>query len=216
MTHVEPALLIGVGLLTVLPLMLITVVRTVNGTWVAGDLYVPFLGLPAALLILIRGWTGSWSQRQLRVDVPAGKLQLADGTVRRLDELGALSIEKELKIIRHPVRNTEITWWRLRATSLETPLFSAVYESETKIRYEHLDAAVLESQLRRILEGPRGEGGAFRDAPDPLPAIMNAAGSSERAAAALRGLARAPDRDIRTRAASFRARLTSHERATRD
>lgn len=154
-------------------------------------------GGAVSLLILARGATGSWSQKQLRVDIPAGKLKLPDGSIHSLDELGALTIESHLL---PPPNRHRVHEYRLRAANLGYYLFYSVYESETTIRLVKVDSAVLQSRLRRVLERPSGDGSAFRSAPDAVPEIRAIAETPERALAALDTLAREDGPEIRARA----------------
>ncbi|NVB77094.1 MAG: hypothetical protein HOV81_01745 [Kofleriaceae bacterium] len=164
--------------------------------------YLAVLGSVVAILMIARGLTGSWSKRQLRVDVAAGKLKLPDGSLRDLDALGELTIEKK------PMRNMPsrrvirvvLHDYLLRAANVGYYLFESNYEAETKIRYDAVDAAVLQHRLRRILERPTGEGSAFRSAPDARAEVLEVAGTPDRACAALQVLMRDHDRSVRDHA----------------
>lgn len=167
------------------------------------------IGVMFALLVIARGVTGSWSKRQLRVDVAAGKLKLPDGSLHDLDNLGPLTIDK--KVIKHlNPRTIRVTLhdYLLRADNVDYYLFVSNYESETKIRYDAVEAAVLQYRLRRILERPDAEG-VFRAGPDPRAEILSLAGSPENARAALGVLTRDSDRSVRDQAAKLLGSLSS-------
>lgn len=172
-----------------------------------GDFLLPLLALPVVLLIIRRGLTGSRSKRQLWVDVPAGKVVLANGAEHALDELGALSIEKKY----HPrtVHTQPLYSYELKAASIERSLFSSFFEGETTKRLTALDAAVVQSALRRLLERPQGDG-AFRSGPDLATEVLARAGSPQRALAGLRVLgADDHDRGIREQAVKLAALVES-------
>jgi hypothetical protein len=170
--------------------------------------YGAVIGSLVSLVIIARGLTGSWSKRQLRVDIAGGKLKLPDGSTRDLDKLGALTIEKKVLPQLNPMK-TRVTLYEylLRAANVEYYLFVSNYESETKIRYEAVDAAVLEYQLRRILERPTADGSAFRSGPDALPEVLETAGTPERARATLQKLALDHDQHVRAQAAKLVAEI---------
>lgn len=174
-----------------------------------GDFLLPLLGLPLVLLVIRRGLTGSRSKRQLWVDVPAGKIVLANGTEHALEELGPLSIAK--KYHRRTAHSRPLHSYELEAAALERSLFSSFFEGETQKRLLALDAAVVQSALRRLLERPQG-GGAFRSGPDLQTEVLARAASPERALAGLRALAtNDPDRAIRERATKLAAALQSQQ-----
>jgi hypothetical protein len=162
------------------------------------------LGSLVTILMIVRGFTGSWSSQQLRIDIAGGKLKLPDGSLRDLDQLGALTIEKKvLKPINpYKVRPT-LHEYLLRAANVEYYLFDSNYESETMIRFHAIDAAVLEYTLRRILERPSGDGAAFRSGPDALPEILQAAGTPERARTTLQKLTGDHDQHVRSQATTL-------------
>lgn len=175
-----------------------------------GEILVPLAALPFVLMLLRRGFTGSRSKRQLWVDVPAGKLVLANGTEHALAELGALSIEKRYEA---RTRNSLPMYsYELTAQSLGK-LFSAYFEGETKRRLDALDAAVLQSGLRKLLERPQVDS-VFRAAPQLASEAHAGAGTLERALAGLRALAD-DDHDpaIREHAKSLAAVLRSQQTA---
>jgi hypothetical protein len=163
--------------------------------------YLAVIGSVITLLMIVRGLTGSWSNRQLRVDVAGGKLKLPDGSLRDLDELGALTIEKKVmpQLNRRTIRVTLHEYF-LRAANVEYYLFDSNYEAETKLRFHAVEAAVLHYRLRRILERPTEEGSVFRAGPDPRVEILALAGSPVRARAALHVLMRDNDRTVRVQA----------------
>ena len=142
--------LIGIALVT-----LFVLDRTIySKRWLTKEEWLaPLLGFPFALLILVRGLTGSWSRWQLRVDIPAGKIHFPEGKVGELAELGALSIVK--KPYRSGRHVNQI--YQLHTAGLERPLFTSFYEGETKLRLDRLELAILQSALRRVLEAPAGE-----------------------------------------------------------
>lgn len=164
--------------------------------------YLAVLGGVVSLLMIARGLTGSWSKRQLRVDVAGGKLKLPDGSLRDLDALGELTIEKK------PMRNMPsrrvvrvvLHDYLLRAANVGYYLFESNYEAETKLRYDAVDAAVLQYRLRRILERPTGDGAAFRSAPDARGEVLDVAGGPDRARCA-------PGVDARPRSKRPRSRI---------
>ncbi len=168
-------------------------------------IYVPILLGPLAVLVLARGLTGSWSKRQLRVDIAAGKLKLPDGSLRDLEALGELTIEKKpwkTQPTRMVVRAIMYDYL-LRAANVGYYLFESNYEAETKLRHDAVSAAVLQSRLRRILERPTEQGSAFRSAPDARVEVLDVAGGPEHARAALQALARDHDRSVRDHAATL-------------
>ena len=156
------------------------------------------------ILMIARGLTGSWSSKQLRVDVAAGQLKLPDGSLRKLDELGALTIEKKFipppnpRKVRVPLHD-----YLLRAANVEYYLFDSNYASETMLRYSAIDAAVLQYKLRRILERPTVEGSSYRAGPDAMPEILEAAGTPKRARTTLQKLTRDHDAHVREQAAKL-------------
>ena len=184
--------LIGIALVT-----LFVLDRTIySKRWLTKEEWLaPLLGFPFALLILVRGLTGSWSRWQLRVDIPAGKIHFPEGKVGELAELGALSIVK--KPYRSGRHVNQI--YQLHTAGLERPLFTSFYEGETKLRLDRLELAILQSALRRVLEAPAGDG-AFRSGPDLAAEVERVAGESPYRARALAALARDHDATIRTRA----------------
>jgi len=186
---------------------------SIVGNWVAADVsgdlaYLAALGAIVTLLMIVRGFTGEWGQRQLLVDVAGGKLRLPDGSLRDLDQLGELTLEsKLLPRSNNPRMQTRVTEYRLRAANVEYYLFYSVYESETKLRFAAVDSAVLQYRLRRVLERPQGDG-AFRSAPDPNVELLEIAGTRERAVVALKALAKSdPDGQIRSQASERLVKL---------
>lgn len=187
---------------------------SILGNLIANDnindelVYLGVFGIAVTLLMIIRGFTGEWGKRQLRIDVPGGKLQLPDGSLRALDEIGPLSIEsKLLPKSNNPRMQTRITEYRLRAANVEYYLFFSVYESETKLRFAAVDAAVVQHRLRRVLERPSGDG-AFRSAPDASAELVEVAGTRERAIEGLTALAKTdPDRQVRAQATAHLTQL---------
>lgn len=156
------------------------------------------------ILLIARGFTGSWSAKQLRVDIAGGKLMLPDGSIRKLDELGALTIEKKFIPPSNP-RKTRVALhdYLLRAANVEYYLFFSNYESETKLRHDAVDAAVLEYKLRRILERPAADGSSYRSGPDAVPEILAIAETPQRARTTLQRLTRDHDPHVREQAAKL-------------
>lgn len=166
--------------------------------------YLAVLGSLVTIAMIARGLTGSWSSRQLRIDIAGGHLKLPDGSLRRLDQLGALTIEKKILPPLNPYKvRVTLHEYLLRAANVEYYLFDSNYESETMIRYHAIDAAVLEYTLRRILERPSGDGAAFRSGPDVLPEILEAAKTPDRARTTLQKLTHDHDQHIRSQAAKL-------------
>jgi hypothetical protein len=186
---------------------------SIVGNWIAQDnlshdlVSLAAFGTVITTLMIVRGFTGEWGQRQLRVDVAGGKLKLPDGSLRDLDQLGALTIEKKLlPRSNNPRMQTRIHEYRLRAANVEYYLYDSVYESETLLRFKAVDTATLQFQLRRVLERPSGDG-AFRSAPDAAPELLEIAGTRERLVEGLTALAKTdPDRQIRAAATERLAR----------
>ncbi len=181
--------------------------------WGEDDLAVPVLLVPLSLPIIARGWTGSWAKRQLRVDVAAGVFVLPNGDVHKLDELGALSLVKVPYKFARPVTMRaapNLSTYELRAGACNYVLFKSFEESETKLRYEALDAAVLQYRLRRVLERPQVDG-AYRAGTDQLAEILQVAGSDARAVRGLRVLGCDHDSTIRETATKLIA-LVSNRR----
>lgn len=169
-----------------------------------GDFLLPLLALPVVLLLLRRGFTGSRSKRQLWVDVPAGTFVLANGDVHELDQLGAVSIEKKYQ---RRADKRPYYLHQLKVASIEGPQFSSVFEGEVQRRQAALEAAIVQSAVRRVLERPQGEG-AFRAGPEVATDVLARAGSRDRAIAALRALATDDDESgIRASAAKLAAEL---------
>lgn len=161
-------------------------------------------GAMVMILLIARGLTGSWSAKQLRIDVAGGKLKLPDGSIRKLDELGELTIEKKFIKPNNPYKTrVALHDYLLRAANVEYYLFYSNYESETKLRHVAIDSAVREYKVRRILERPVGDGSAFRSGPDVMPAILEATGTPERARETLQKLTRDHDSHIREHAAKL-------------
>jgi hypothetical protein len=166
-----------------------------NSLLASGDILLPLVAGPAALLLIRRGLTGSRSKSQLWVDVPAGKLVLMNGTEHELSELGTISVEQ-----RYHQRNakTVATYGLdLKASALEHPIYCSFLDSEVKRRCEALQAAILQSALRKLLERPQ-LGDTFRAGPELTAEAVARAGSPERALAGLRVLAR-EDHDLAIR-----------------
>lgn len=171
--------------------------------------YLAVFGIAVTLLMILRGFTGEWGKRQLRVDVAGGKLQLPDGSLRELDQIGALTMESKLMPkSNNPRMQQRLTEYRLRAANVEYYLFYSNYEGETRIRFAAVEAAVLQHRLRRVLERPAGDG-AFRSAPDPTAELVDIAGTRERAIDGLTALAKSdPDRQVRVQATERLAQLS--------
>jgi hypothetical protein len=151
--------------------------------------------------IIVRGFTGSHSKRQLRVDVPAGMLQLETGELVPLDEVGEVTITKRYG-------GRRVWWTQVRAAGIPNKvLYESTFESETQKRFVALGEVVLQSKVRKVLERP-DVGEAFRAAPDPTSEVLEVAETRERAASALTALARDDqDEAIRKRAAQLLATL---------
>lgn len=157
-----------------------------------------FLGA-LALLLIARGFTGEWGKRQVRVDVPAGKLMLVNGDVYPLDELGALTLEKT-SLPRRRSTDTIVHEYRLRAANVKKYyVYFSVYESDTLGRRKALEEAILQCRLRKILERPTSDGSAFRGGPDAL-AEIRGVGETSHVAAALKVLEKDPDAHVRRQA----------------
>lgn len=167
------------------------------------------LGGACALLLLARGFTGSWSKQQIRVDVPAGKLMLPDGSIHELDAIGALTVESHLL---PPPNRHRVHEFRLRAANLGYYPFHSVYESETRKRLVALEAAVLQSRVRKLLERPSADGAAFRSAPDVADAVRTQ-DTQERVLAALDVLATDPDSHVSEQATAVASALRANGRA---
>ena len=164
-------------------------------------LLLAILGELVVLRIIVRGFTGSLSKRQLRVDVPAGMLQLESGKVIPLDEVGALQITYR----RGGQRG--VRWYELRAAGIpDTVLYESPYDSDTKKRFDALGDAVLQSKLRRVLERPEVDA-AYRAVPEATAEILEIAETKDRATSALAALARDHDTTIATRATQLLASL---------
>jgi len=183
----------------------------VAGERIAGGLLaLSVLGCLVTALMIVRGATGEWGKNQLRIDVAGGKLKLPDGSTRNLDELGALTIEAKVEARSHnPHMRTQLTEYRVRAANVEYYLFYSYYEAETKLRFDAIDAAVVQSKLRRILERPSADGGAFRASPDPIADVLAAAGDASRARAALQELTRDGDAHIRAQAVKLAGEIAA-------
>lgn len=154
-----------------------------------------------ALLFLVRGLTGEWGQRQLRVDVAAGKLRLNNGDTYALDELGELTIERQ-PLPRRRMTDTQVEEYRLRAANVKKYyVYFSLYESDTLLRKRILEEVILQSRLRKILERPTSDGSAFRSGPDALPEVRAIESDTARTIAALDALAKKdPDAHVRTQA----------------
>jgi hypothetical protein len=175
----------------------------------ADDMFLLAIGVVLALLVIARGVTGSWSKRQLRVDVRGGKLMLPDGSLRDLASLGALTIEKKaIKDLNPNKRRAHVLHdYLLRAANVEYYLFESNYESETTIRYRAVEAAVLQYRLRQILARPTGDGSVFRSGPDALAEIRAAFPDRDHTLAALDLLAQDGDAHVRDQAAKLATEL---------
>jgi hypothetical protein len=172
--------------------------------------YLAVFGCLVTSLMIVRGFTGEWGKKQLRIDVAGGKLKLPDGSVRSLDELGALTIEAKLMPKSHnPRMLTRLTEYRLRAANVEYYLFYSFYESETKLRFDAVDAAVVEYRVRRILERPTADGSAFRSGPDPVTDVLEVSGDAMRAQSALHALTRDGDPHVRAQAAKLAGEIAA-------
>lgn len=193
--------LVGFGLIGLALVTVFVLDRTIySKRWLTKEEWLaPLLGYPFAVLILARGFTGSWSRHQLRVDIPAGMFHFPEGKVVPLAELGDLTIKTE------PYRSGRNvhTNYQLRTKGFARALFSSLYEGETRLRLDRLELAVLQSALRRVLEAPRVDGDAFRAGPDLAAEVERVAGESPHRARALALLARDHDATIRTRAAQL-------------
>lgn len=195
--------LIGVGLVGLALVTIFVLDRTVySKRWLTNEeLLAPLFGYPFALLILARGLTGSWSRWQLKVDIPAGLIHFPEGKVGKLAELGALAIDHKPYRSGRNVHQLH----QLRSVALDRPLFSSLYEGETKLRLDRLELAVLQSALRRVLEVPTVDGDAYRGGPDLAAEVDRVAGESPYRARALAALAADHDATIRTRARQLAA-----------
>jgi len=167
---------------------------------------VPFVGLPLVLLIIVRGLVGSWSKHQLRVDIPAGQLQLANGKIIPLAEVGEISIVAQRGPYQMNRRHQSISYQLKAAGIPNVVLYESPWDSDTKLRRDALDTAIVQSALRPILERPV-EGAAFRAAPEIDAEVLRVAQTLQRARLALVELARDHDAAIRERAAKLLATL---------
>lgn len=161
------------------------------------------LGFTTCFLWFRRALFGTYSRHQLFVDPAAGVLRLEDGTFRRLDELGALSIKK---VVQPPAprRRYSTAYYHLAAENVTGWLYSSMEnEGHTKGRLDALATAVLQFQLRRVLEAPHVEGDAFRGGLDPKDEATRVAGDSPYKRAALEALTRDPDPTVQSRAAAL-------------
>lgn len=175
-------------------------------------LYLSVFGCLVTSLMIVRGVTGEWGKKQLRVDVAGGKLKLPDGSVRSLDEIGALTIEAKVMPKSHnPRMQTRLTEYRLRAANVEYYLFYSFYEAETKLRFDAVDRAIVEYRVRRILERPTADGPAFRSGPDPIAEVLEASGNATRARAALTALTRDGDAHVRAQAAKLAGEIAARQ-----
>jgi hypothetical protein len=140
--------------------------------------------LVVSLALVRYGLVGSKTERQLRVDPIAGVLQLEDGSIKRFDELGALRVDSDN---------------RLMAASFVRPLYGSYSKQHAQRRYDALQTAMLQHQLRRALEAPVVEGDAFRGV-DIKHEVERIAGDSPHKRAALDALSKDPDPTIAERA----------------
>jgi hypothetical protein len=153
--------------------------------------------------IIMRGVRGSHSKRQLRVDVPAGMLQLETGELVPLDQVGEVTIKKKKGGQRG-------VWWsQLHAAGIPNQvLYESTFDEDTQKRLVALQEVVLESKVRRVLERPE-IGEAYRAAPDATSELLEVAETRDRAASALSALVRDPDPAISQRAAQLLATLSA-------
>ena len=211
LAHHRSWFLICFGLIGLALVTLFILDRTVySKRFLTGEeLLAPLFGYPFALLVLVRGITGSWSRWQLRVDIPAGLFHFQEGKVVPLAELGELAIKTE------PYRSGRNvhTNYQLRTAGFDRAMFSSLFEGETKLRLDRLQLAVLHSALRRVLETPVVDSDAFRAGPDVASEVARIAGDSPYRMRALAALARDHDATIRGRAAALVA--SASPRATR-
>lgn len=188
--------LIVLGTVLLAGLVLFVLDTTVLGSGMPRDqLAIPVLGIPLALLMIARGVTGSWAHRQLCVDVAAGKVRLATGEERALDELGRITVTA-----RRLYGSTSV--YELRAEHVDGVLFESLFEADVQRRMTPLEQAVLQSRLRRVLERPDADG-AFRSAPSTTSEVLRIAGDAAWARPALRALQRDPDATVRARATAL-------------
>jgi hypothetical protein len=161
------------------------------------------LGMAVCLAWFRLSLFGSFSRHQLRVDPVAGVLHLADGTIVPFDQVGTLSLVERRDAYtgrRHTLMNYD-----LRASGLEGILYTNYEKPRTQLRLDALATALLQFQLRRVLEAPTVEGDAFRSGPDPIAEARRLAGDSPHAAAALAALARDGDPTVRARAVELQS-----------
>lgn len=144
---------------------------------------------------------GSNSKHQLFVDPTAGLLRLDNGSAKLLSDLGALSIVERKP--RYTGRRHSLSEFDLRAANVETVLFTDYDRKRVQLRLDALATAILQSELRRVLEAPTVEGDAFRSGMDPIAEAKRIAGDSPYRAAAMGALAADPDPTIRERARSL-------------
>jgi hypothetical protein len=157
---------------------------------------VPFAAIPFCLLIVVRGLVGSWSKNQLRVDVPAGLLQLEGGKIIPLAEIGEITIATR----RDAYGKNRSLWYQLKIAALpKLVLFESPFDTDTQKRFDALQSAVVQAALRPILERP-ALGAAFRATPEIDDEVVRVAGSEDRARTALAALVGDHDQTIRERA----------------
>ena len=158
------------------------------------------LGYGVSFMWFRRALFGSFSKDQLYVDPAAGVLQLEDGSFARLDELGEISIKTRSQ--RSSDRRHTFTNHDLHAANVGM-LYTSLYESQTLRRRDALATAILQHQLRRVLEAPHVEGDVFRGGIDPAVEVRRIAGDSPYRRAALAALTTDPDPTVRSRAAQL-------------
>lgn len=143
---------------------------------------------------------GTFSRRQLMVDPVAGVLQLADRTLVPLNELGALSLVERTY---RTGRRYPLIEYDLRAANVPELLYTNMERPRTQRRLDALATAILQFELRRVLEAPAVETDAFRSGADPLDEARRLIADSPHADAALRQLARDAEPTVRERAAAL-------------
>lgn len=141
---------------------------------------------------------GSNSKHQLFVDPTAGLLRLENGSAKALADLGALSIVERKQ--RYTGRRGSLSEFDLRAANVEAVLFTEYKRARVQLRLDALATAILQSELRRVLEAPTVEGDAFRSGVDPIAEAKRLASNSPYRAAAVTALASDPDPMVRERA----------------
>lgn len=152
-------------------------------------------GATVCFLWFRRALFGTFTQKQLFVDPAAGVLQLEDGEITRLDELGELSIEtKKWKVRRHWHEDFTLT------SATHARLYTSGDRAHVELRQRAIETARLQHRLRRALGAPVVEGDAFRSGIDPKAEAKRIAGDSPHTRAALTALTHDPDPTTRARA----------------